>query len=193
MVANPEVDAFVARSRQWAREMALLRPILVGCGLTEELKWAKPCYTHRGANIVIIQPMKETLALMFFKGALVHDPAGVLEAQGPSSRSARRIRFTSVDDVTRLEGTVKELVERAIAVEDAGQALGPAPTLVLVDELQARLDADPVLRAAFEALTPGRRREYNLYVAGAKQAATRAARVEACVARILEGKGRRDR
>ena len=190
---NPEVDACIRRSDKWPEEMAGLRPILLGCGLTEEIKWRKPCYSHEGRNIVILQEMKEFLALMFFKGALLKDPEGVLEKQGPNSRSARRIRFTSVEEVTRLAETVEAYVEEAIAVEEAGQKVGPAPEPVLVLELQSRLDRDPALRAAFEALTPGRRREYNLYFSGARQAKTRAARVGKYVPKILAGKGFRDR
>ena len=177
----------------WPEEMAGLRPTLLGCGLTEEIKWGQPCYGHGGKNIAILQEMKEFLALMFFKGALLNDPEGVLEEQGPSSRSARRIRFTSVEDVARLAGTVRAFIGEAIAVEEAGLKVGPAPELLLVEELQSRLDQDPALKAAFQALTPGRRREYNLYFSGAKQATTRAARVERYVAKILDGKGFRDR
>ena len=177
----------------WPEEMSRLRPILLNCGLTEEIKWRKPCYSHEGKNIVILQEMKEFLALMFFKGALLKDPAGVLEDQGPNSRSARRIRFTSVEDVARLADTVKAYVDEAVAIEEAGLKVDPAPEPALVAELQSRLDQDPALKAAFEALTPGRRREYNLYFSGAKQAGTRAARVERYAAKILDGRGFRDR
>ncbi len=190
---NPDVDAYINRSQMWPEEMTTLRPILLRSGLTEEIKWAKPCYSHDGKNIAIMQEMKDFLALMFFKGALLIDSAGVLRAQGPNSRSALRIEFTSVDEVTRLRDTVAAYVEDAIAVEAAGLEVGPAPELVLVEELQQRLDADPALRTAFEALTPGRQREYNLHISDAKQTSTRAARVDKYAPRILDGKGLRDR
>ena len=190
---NPKVDAYIERSKQWPKEMAELRPILVDCGLTEEIKWGKPCYSHGGKNIVILQEMKEFLALMFFKGALLNDPEDVLEEQGPNSRSARRIRFASVGEVARLANTVKAYVNEAVDAEEAGLEIDPAPELVFVDELQNRLDDDPVFKAAFELLTPGRRREYNLYFSSAKQAKTRIARVEKYAPKILDGKGFRDR
>ena len=189
---NPEVDAYIQRSENWPNEMSELRPILLSGGLTEEIKWGKPCYSHDGKNIAILQEMKGFLALMFFKGALLDDAASVLEEQGQNSRSARRIRFTSVEDVARLAGTVKAYVAEAIDVEEAGLQVGPAPELILVEEIQIRLDEDPALKAAFEALTPGRQREYNLHVSDAKQARTRAARVEKHAERILDGKGLRD-
>lgn len=190
---HPDVTTYIERSALWPAEMAALRPILLGRGLTEEIKWGKPCYGRDGANIAIVQEMKRFLALMFFKGALLQDPAGVLREQGPNSRSARRIEFSSVDDVDRLADTVAAYLDEAIAIEQAGVELGPPPDVALVAELQARLDVDPVLRAAFESLTPGRRREYHLHVSSAKQATTRESRIDAITPRILAGKGLRDR
>ncbi len=137
--------------------------------------------------------MKEFLALMFFKGALLNDPDRVLEEQGPNSRSARRIRFTSAEDVARLTDTVKAYIHEAIDIEDAGLTVEAAPELVLVEEFQNRLDQDAAFKAAFESLTTGRQREYNLYFSSAKQAKTRAARVEKYAPKILTGKGLRDR
>lgn len=190
---NPEVDAYISRSEKWPEEMTALRPTLLDAGLTEEIKWRSPCYSHDGDNIAIFQEMNDFLSLMFFKGALLSDPQGVLEEQGQNSRSARRIRFTSVEEVARLADTVRAYVEEAIDVAEAGLTVGPAPELVLVEELQNRLDADPALKAAFESLTPGRQREYNLYFSEAKQAKTREARIGKYAQKILEGKGFRDR
>jgi uncharacterized protein YdeI (YjbR/CyaY-like superfamily) len=190
---DPGVDAYIARSERWPAEMAALRTVLLGCGLAEQVKWGKPCYAHEGRNIAIVQEMTGVLALMFFKGALMDDPEGVLEDQGPNSRSARRMTFTSVDEVTGRAQVVAAYVDRAIEVERSGRTAGPAPEPDLAPELRDRLDADAELREAFAALTPGRRREYAMHVAGAKQSRTRAERVERCVPRILEGKGLRDR
>lgn len=189
---SPKVDAYIGRSDRWPAEMAALRAILLGCGLGEELKWGKPCYVHDGRNIAILQEMNAFLSLMFFKGALLEDTAGVLRSQGPNSRSALRIEYTSVADVERGADVVRDYVAQAIAVEDAGLAVAPPPELELVAELEARLADDPALRAAFDGLTPGRRREYNLFIAGAKQASTRAARVEKLAPQILAGRGLRD-
>ena len=193
MTSNPEVDAYITRSEMWPEEMTCLREILLGCGLTEAIKWGKPCYGHDGKNIVIMQEMKDFLALMFFKGTLLEDANGVLEEQGPNSRSALRMRFTSVEDVARLAKTIKAYVAEAIDVEEAGLAVGPAPEITFVAELQQRLDRDRRFKAAFEALTPGRQREYNLHFSDAKQAKTRAARVEKYAQKIMDGKGLRDR
>lgn len=191
-MGNTKVDAYVARSQQWPEELAAARKILLGCGLSEDIKWGKPTFSHDGNNIVILQEMKDFLALMFFKGALLDDPVGVLKSQGPNSRSALRIEITSASELTRLKKTIVAYVAAAIAVEEAGLKVAPAPELVLVEELQQRIDHDPAFRKAFEGLTPGRRREYHLHISEAKQAATRVARVEKCAPKILAGKGFRD-
>jgi uncharacterized protein YdeI (YjbR/CyaY-like superfamily) len=188
-----KVDAYIDRSTKWPEVMTRLRPILAGCGLTEEIKWGKPCFSQDGHNIVIFQEMKEFLALMFFKGALLSDPDGILEQQGPNSRSALRICFRSIDDANRLADTIKAYVEEAIDVEEAGLQVAPAPVLPPPEELQNRLETDPAFKAAFEALTPGRQREYNLYFSDAKQSKTRTARVDKYAPKILAGKGFRDR
>lgn len=192
VLVNHKIDDYIKQSEQWPAEMAELRPILLSCGLTEEIKLGKPCFSHQGKNIVILQEMNEFFALMFLKGARLDDPAGVLEEQGPNSRSALRMGFTSVDDVARLTDTVTAYIAEAMAVEDAGLEVSPAPKIVFVAELQNRLDQDPKFKAAFEALTPGRQREYHLHFSDAKHAKTREARVEKYAPKILDGKGFRD-
>lgn len=187
---DAKVDAFVRRQKKWKPEIEAVRAVLLDCKLSEALKWGKPCYGFEDDNICILQPMKEHLALMFFKGALMKDPKGVLESQGPNSRSALRMCFTQVQDVKK--SVLKAYVREAIRVEQAGLTVEKPKQLVLVDELLRALAADKKLAAAFEKLTPGRRREYNLYLSGAKQSKTRVARIEKVRPQILAGKGLRD-
>ena len=190
--ASPEVDAYLAKSKKWPKECARLRATMLACGLSEALKWGKPCYAHDGNNIAIIQEFKEFVALLFFKGALLKDTHGLLEQQGENTRSALRVCFTSVKQVVEREAILKDYVRQAIDAEKAGLSVPKASELVLVEELQARLKADAKLAAAFKALTPGRQREYNLYFSGAKKADTRIARIDKCAPQILAGQGLRD-
>lgn len=190
---EPALDEFFDSLENWGAEAKKLRTILRRCPLEEVLKWRKPCYAHKGDNIAIIQPFKNFLALLFFKGALLDDPDGLLESQGKNTRSALRLCFTSVKEVSASRAAIEAFVAQAIEVERQGLTVDAPSELVLADELRARLDRNKKLKAAFEALTPGRQREYNLFISGAKQAKTRAARVEKHVERILAGKGLRDR
>jgi uncharacterized protein YdeI (YjbR/CyaY-like superfamily) len=187
-----DVDDYIAAAKLWPSELAALRPILLDAGLTESIKWAKPCYSQADANIAIMQEMKGFLALMFFKGALLNDPEDILESQGPNSRSALRVCFRSVEDVERLEAPVRALIESAIDAERRGLEVGPAPEPEWADALTERLADDDRFREAFERLTPGRQREYNLHFASAKQYATRQARVAKYAPQILAGLGMRD-
>lgn len=190
---NARVDAYITRSTMWPAEMRRLRSILLAAGLTEDLKWGKPCYLDGDRNIAIVQEMKSFLALMFFKGALMPDPAGVLHEQGPNSRSAKRMTFTSVAEIDGRADVITAYVAAAIATEDSGVKAPPAPALELADVLQERIDTDPAFKAAFEAMTPGCRREYNMHFAEAKQRSTREARLAKYVEQILAGKRMRSR
>lgn len=190
---NPKVDAFVNRANQWQDEIRKLRSILLECGLDEELKWGKPCYTHEGKNIAIIQPFKPHCALMFFKGALLKDTHGVLRSQGENTQSALRLEFTSEAQIKK--SVVKSYMKQAVAVEEAGLKVDfPAKReLELPEELTRILKRDRKLAKAFEVLTPGCRRAYVLHFTGAKQSKTRTARIEKCIPKILAGKRPTDR
>lgn len=167
---------------------------MLECGLTEELKWRQPCYTYEQHNVCIISSFKDCCLLGFFKGVLLKDRKQLLSAPGPNTQSARQMRFTSLGEIDALESTIKAYVREATALERAGKTVDfkPITEHAVPEELQARLDAQPAFKKAFEALTPGRRREYMLHIAGAKQAKTRTSRVEKCVPRIMAGKGLRE-
>src|SRR5437773_4923550 len=188
---NPKVDGYLRKAKTWQEEMEKLRRISLDCGLTEELKWGKPCYTFQKSNIVIIQGFKEFCALMFCKGAFLKDPTGILKKFG--WQAARRIPFTSVREIVEMEPTLKAYVYQAIEAEKAGLKVNlkknPEP---IPEELQNKLDEIPALKTAFDALTPGRQRGYILYFSGARQSKTRESRIEKCMRQILNGKGLND-
>lgn len=192
---NPKLDPYFSKAKVWQSELELLRSILLDCDLIEELKWGKPAYTHDGSNVVVIMPLKKTCALLFMKGALLEDPNSLLIQPGENSQSARQMRFTSEAEIIKLKATLKRYVKQAIAVEKSGVKVKfkQSSDLVYPREFQDKLDKKPALRRAFQALTPGRQRQYHIYFTGAKQAATRAARVEKAIPLILDGMGLNDR
>lgn len=188
---NPKADFYFEKNEQWKKELEQLRVIILDCGLTEEVKWGSPCYLHDNSNIVLIHVFKEYCALLFFKGALLSDPNGILVQQTENVQSARQVRFTHVKEIVKLKPVLKAYIYEAIEVEKAGLKvkLKKPSEFTMVDEFKRRLDKNAALRIAFEGLTPGRQRGYLLYFAAAKQAKTREARVEKYVPHILEGKG----
>ena len=188
---NPKVDGYLRKAKKWQEEMEKLRRISLACGLTEELKWGKPCYTFQKSNIVIIQGFKEFCALLFCKGALLNDPSGILKKFG--WQAARRIPFTNVREIGEIEPSLKAYIREAIEAEKAGLKVtlkkNPEP---IPEELQNKLDEIPALKTAFGALTPGRQRAYILYFSAPKQSKTRESRIEKCRQQILNGKGLND-
>ena len=180
----------VPYAKKWLNETGRLRKIALDCDLVEELKWGKPCFTYQKKNVAIVIPLKDACAFSFFKGSLLKDPEHILQKIG-EAQAGRWVKFTSPKEISALEATLRSYIYEAIQVEESRRKvpLKKASEYVVPEELQVRLDAAPELKAAFEALTPGRRKSYIFHVSGAKQAKTRAARAEKCVPMILSGRG----
>jgi len=174
---NSTVDAFMTREDPWREAFQALRPMILDCDLTEDFKWGKPCYSLDGRNVVLMHGFKEYCALLFMKGALMSDPAGILVQQTQNVQSARQIRFTSAEEIKGMENMLKSYIHEAIEVEKSGAAVVKKTT------------AQFAMAEDFQALTPGRQRGYLLHFSSAKQARTREARVAAAIPRILDGKG----
>ena len=191
---NPKVDWFFARADKWQAEFEKLRTIALDCGLTEELKWGCPCYTFENRNIVLIHGFKEYCALLFFKGALLKDPKGILIQQTKNVQAARQIRFTTVREIVKMKAILKAYIVEAIEVEKAGLKVPLKKTreFEVPEEFQIKLNKDADLKKAFKALTPGRQRAYLLYFSQPKQTKTREARIEKSRRQILNGKGLND-
>lgn len=206
---NPEVDTYLelgcgrcplggtpeCKVHAWPRELNELRRIVLDCGLTEERKWGVPCYTFQGANVLIVAAFKGHAALSFFKGALLSDSHGLLEMPGADSQSGRWIKCTDYREILAKEGVLRSYIYEAIEVERAGLKVDfkAKHELVYPQELLEIFAANPEFAAAFEALTPGRKRGYILHFTQPKQSATRTSRIEKCMDRIMEGKGMQDR
>ena len=188
---NAKVDWFFNKAARWQEEYEKLRMIVLDCGLTEELKWGCPCYTFDDTNVVLIHGFKDYCALLFMKGALLQDDAGILVQQTENVQSARQIRFKSIRDIYDLESVLKTYIHQAIEVEKAGLKVKMKKTkeFPMPEEFQRKLDSNKKLRKAFDSLTPGRQRGYLLYFSSAKQSKTRVQRVEKYIPQILDGKG----
>src|SRR5215831_11160804 len=137
----------VPYAKKWQNETDNLRTIVLDCDLVEELKWGKPCFTYQKKNVVII--------------ILLKDPKHILQKIG-EAQAGRWIKFTSPKEISALQATLRSYIYEAIEVEESGKKvpLKKASEYVVPEELQVRLNAAPELKAAFEALTPGRRKSY---------------------------------
>ncbi len=202
---NLNVDAYLAEGcgrcplggtaackvNTWRKELETLRAIVLNCGLVEELKWGVPCYTFDGNNIILLAAFKECCTISFLKGALLQDKNSILSKPGKNTQAARIVRFESVDEIIGIEAVLKSYIYAAIEIEKVGLKvnLKKITDFDVPEELQHKFEEMPALKTAFESLTPGRQRAYFLHISTPKQAQTRMARVEKCMAQILSGKG----
>ncbi len=191
---NPKVDFFFTNANKWQEEVRKLRKVALDSPLTEELKWGCPCYTFQKSNVVLIHSFKEYCAFLFFKGALLHDNKGILIRQTKNVQAARQIRFTNVQQIAKLEPILEAYIYEAIEVEKNGLKVSFKKTseYIIPEEFQKKLDEFPLLKTAFDALTPGRQRAYIFYFSQPKQSKTRNLRVEKYMSQILNGKGLND-
>ncbi len=191
---NPKVDFYFNKSTKWREELGILRKIILEVELTEELKWGVPCYTFQKNNVVLIHEFKEYCAVLFPKGALLNDSEGILIQQTENVQAARQIRFTNVQQIIEIQTSLKAYIYEAIEIEKAGLKveLKKPSEFKIAEEFQQKLDENPTLKSAFEALTPGRQRAYLLHFSAPKQSQTREARVQKCMPLILDGKGLND-
>lgn len=186
---NPTIDHYIAKLSQWAAEIQELREILLECGLSEEIKWGKPCYMYDNKNLIILYGLKESFAIGFMKGVLLQDTEKLLLLPGENSTEGKWMKFTDIKQIKERKAIIKAYVYEAIEIEKAGIKIIKNNELILIDEIQEILNADAKLKTAFDTLTPGRKRAYNLIIGGAKQSATRISRMESYIDRIMSGKG----
>lgn len=194
-LVKSKVDGYIETANRWRSEFERLRALLLECPLEEEFKWGKPCYSFNGANVVILIGFKKCCALLFCKGALINDARGLLIKPGKHTQAARQMRFTDVQEIAAIQPVVSDYIHQAIEIERAGLQVQyiQASDLAFPKEFLDKMEESPVLRVAFEALTPGRRRAYHIYFSAPKRSETRKSRVEKCLPNILAGRGLNDR
>ena len=188
---NSKVSIFISESKQWRAEMEALRSILLDCGLEEEVKWSKPCYTLAGKNIAVIQPFKDYCALLFMKGYLLKDKDNILVKTGENTRVGRQARFTEVQDIYNSVNKLTSIIREAIEVEKSGKKEEKIEKSKpeFTKELTEEFEKDLLFDKAFNDLTPGRQRSWIFYFASAKQSSTCISRIEKSKKKIFEGKG----
>lgn len=181
-------------TRRWIDGLTDLRRICLDMGLDETVKWAHPTYLHAGRNIALMGAFREDFRLSFMNPTLLTDSAGVLEPAGPNSPTPSILRFTDNAQVAAREVVIRAYLKQLMDRAEAGtKPPKVAHQIDMPDELVEALDADPELAEAFAALTPGRQRSYLINLNGAKQSATRTARIEKFRDKIIAGKGATER
>ena len=191
---NPLITKVHSNEKRWSEEFSTLRNICLGTGLNESLKWGQACYDLNGSNIVLIHGFKAYCALLFIKGALLKDSAGVLVQQTKNVQAQRQIRFISLEQINNQATVIRAYILEAIQIEKSGAkvAMKTVAQFEIPNEFSRRLDEEPELAEAFYALSPGRQKAYLLHFSSAKKSETRTARVEKNAVMILKGLGLED-
>jgi uncharacterized protein YdeI (YjbR/CyaY-like superfamily) len=171
-----------------------LRQLCLAVGLVETAKWGHPCYTHQGRNIVILGALRSDFRLTFFNASLLQDPQQLLQQKGANSAHPDTLSFTDASQVKAVATSLRTYLKEAMTLAEMGiKPVKVERDLQLPDELLQALAEDAELSTAFFRLTPGRQRSYVIYLNAAKKTETRVARILACRARILAGKGALER
>lgn len=188
------VDQYISKAKSWKDEMTLLRTILLSCKLDESIKWGQPCYSVNNKNLIIIAPFKTHCDIGIFNGATLKDEKGLLVKAGVNTQSSRQLRFTSIDEIKKNKSVIVAYIKEAIENEKKGLKYIPdeGDKAIHVEELDTIFKKNAPFKRAFAALTPGRQRAYLIHFSGAKQSATKTARIEKYIDAILVGRGIND-
>ncbi len=191
---NQNCDDFFENVDKWNSELNELRKIVLETGLTEEFKWKQPCYTFQGTNLVMVSSFKDFAFVSFLNGSILADTENILVKPGENSQFSRLMRFYSEEEVKKLKPILLAYLYEAIEAEKAGikPIVNKEKVLEFPEELLQKFEQDAKFKAAFEALTPGRQRAYNIYFTGAKQSKSRMSRIESYTERIMKGFGFND-
>jgi uncharacterized protein YdeI (YjbR/CyaY-like superfamily) len=188
---NPGVDFYFTKAKKWQEELKKLRLIVLSCKLNEELKWGVPCYTFQKSNVVLLHTFKDYCAILFIKGSLLKDTNSILIKQTENVQAGRQIRFTTSKEIDTAKSILKAYIKEAIEIEKMGLKVDFKKTaeFIIPEEFQNKLNENPILKNAFETLTPGRQRAYILYFSAPKQSKTRISRIEKSIHKIMKGEG----
>ncbi len=182
----------MSKAENWTEELVKLKEIMNKTQMDTAVKWGSDVYIHKGKNIASIGVFKNHLVLVFFNGVFIEDVFNVF-SKDTTAKAMRQWKFTSLEEIDQKK--ILKYVNQAIKNSEEGKELKaekhqPVPTAELLLEA---FKTDKKLKEAFEKLTSGKQKEYNLYISEAKQEATKIKRLEKIIPMILQGIGLHDK
>jgi len=112
---SPEVDQWLADYRNPQKPLLeAVRDVMLAADprVGETIKWQAPTFVYRGNIASFFPRSSKHVTLMFHTGASLPDPEGILEGDGPTSRS---VKIHDRDDLAAksapLQGLVREWID----------------------------------------------------------------------------------
>jgi len=193
-MSTERIEAYFAKEQPFKEGIATLREIVLKTKMGETLKWGSPVYTVDGKNVLGILAFKKHFGIWFFNGVFLSDPKKVLQnAQEGKTKAMRHWKFTANDAIK--PAVVLAYIEEAIENQRKGlvlKAVKNTKKAVVPDLLKNVFRNNKSLKEKFEALPPGKQKDYCEYINTAKQEKTRLSRLEKIKPMILEGVGLND-
>jgi len=178
----------------WLEAEELMQQIMLKTTLKKEFKWGSDIYTYKGKNVIGWGGFKNFFSLWFYNGVFLEDKENVLiSASEGKTKALRQWRFQHVSemDSTKIEAYIQE----SIRTIDEGKEIKPTKSEAIPPSgiLLEALHSDQVFHDHFNALTPGKQKEYIQYIDEAKQEKTKLSRLEKIKPMIIANKGLHDK
>lgn len=193
-MAVKNVEEYISKHPKWEPQLRQLHEMMLATELEPAIKWGGPVYTLNGKNVVGIGAFKNHYGLWFFNGALLKENTALLvNAQEGKTKALRQIRFEEEDEVKT--SVLLPYIKEAIQNQKEGKEIKPIKNkkVEIPAQLSEAMKKDKDLKASFEAMTPGCKREYADYISEAKKDETKLRRLEKIIPMIKSKKGLNDK
>ena len=190
---DPRVDAYIARSAEFARPVLahLRRVVHEGCpGARETIKWGFPHFMYEGM-LCSMAAFKQHCAFGFWRRAkeVIKGRSDDQRAMGQFGRITRVADLPSKAELTRLVKRAAELNELGVKSPRAPKAK-KREALVVPDEFAVALRKNHKAGASFDGFSYSHRKEYVQWITEARRPETRARRIATAVEWLAQGRSR---
>ena len=193
---NPKIDAYIAKSAEFARPILthLRKLVHTACPeVEEEIKWGHPFFLYKGP-LCMSPAFKKHCSFGFWGWKVVQ--AKINETAGTKGDALSALdKITSLSDLPS-DKILIGYIKLAAGLKDAGIETKPRPKpkarveLVVPDCLTAALKRNKKARETFEKLSYSHKKEYIQWITEAKRDETRDRRLKTTIEWLAEGKPR---
>jgi uncharacterized protein YdeI (YjbR/CyaY-like superfamily) len=192
LIRAKTVDDYIDSAPEWAVEkLIVLRQLAINSGLKEEVKWGAPSYSGKGI-VLGLAAFKGWVSLWFHQGSFLKDEHKKLLAAAEKTKGLRQWRLLPEERID--ETLILKYMLEAKANDLAGKKIKAESKKVETPKmLLGAFSNDGILKSSFEALSPGKQKEYAEHIGSAKREAAQVSRLEKSIPLIKEGIGLNDK